>query len=57
MIDGRERREEPNRRECRVHSPRHGEVADEEPRRDPERDPRMHRRVREVAGELGDERR
>ena len=57
MVDRRQRGEQPDRRERRIHAPRHGQVADEEPRRDPERDPGVHRRDREVAGELGDERR
>ena len=57
MIDGRERSEQPDRGEGRIHPPRDGEVADEEAGRDPERDPRVHRRDRKVAGELGGERR
>ena len=57
LFDGRERREQPDRRERRIDAPRDGQVADEEPRRDSERDPRVHRRDREVAGELGGERR
>ena len=57
LVDSRQRGEQPDRRERRVHAPRHGQVADEEPRRDPERDPGVHRRDREVAGELGGQRR
>ena len=57
MVDGRERSEQPNRRERRIDAPRDGQVSDEEPRRDSERDPGVHRRDRKVAGELCGERR